>query len=122
MPARRGCSLATASIWGVTADDHLGTGVAGGDLDGDGHADLVLGAYGVDQGSTADTGEVYVFSGPVVGTLDSSYADATISGDAAEGYFGDCVRVADISGDGHEDLLVSAWADDELAVFLGGGM
>ena len=115
-------TVAEAAIWGVSADDMLGTGVAGGDLDGDGHADLVLGAYGVDQGSTVDTGEVYVFSGPVVGTLDSSYADATIAGDTAEGYFGDCVRVADISGDGQSDVLISAWGDDELSVFLGGGL
>ncbi|MFH1463092.1 MAG: lamin tail domain-containing protein [Pseudomonadota bacterium] len=115
-------TLATAAIWGVSADDRLGAGVAGGDVDGDGHADLVLGAYGVDLGSTADTGEVYVFSGPVVGVLDSGAADATIAGDVAAGYFGDCVRVADISGDGQLDVLISAWGADELAVFLGGGM
>ncbi len=115
-------SVATAVVWGTTADDSLGTGVAGGDLDSDGYADLVLGAWGVDDGATADVGEVYVLFGPVVGTLDSSSADASILGDTAESSLGECVRVADINGDGRPDLLAGAWGSDVLSVFLGGGL
>ncbi len=115
-------TVATAAIWGATADDLLGAGVAGGDLDSDGYSDLVLGAGGVDDGSTADVGEVYVLFGPVVGVMDSSSADATITGDTATGYLGECVRVADIDGDGQPDLLAAAWGGDVLSVFLGGGL
>jgi hypothetical protein len=115
-------SVATAVVWGVTAEDRLGSGVAGGDLDSDGYADLVLGAWGVDDGGIADVGEVYVLFGPVVGTLDSSSADASILGDTVESSLGECLRVADINGDGQPDLLAPAWGTDLLSVFLGGGL
>jgi len=115
-------SVATAVIWGVMAEDRLGSGVAGGDLDSDGYSDLVLGAWGVDDGGTADVGEVYVLFGPVVGTLDSSSADASILGDTAESSMGEIVRVADINGDGQPDLLAPAWGSDVLSIFLGGGL
>jgi hypothetical protein len=58
-------SLADASIvWrGQAAQDQLGTSVAAaGDVDGDGHADLVLGAPGADDGGSA-AGAIYLFLG-----------------------------------------------------------
>jgi hypothetical protein len=116
-------STADAVIWGATPGDKLGMGVAGGDLDSDGHADLVLGAWGVDTSTgTADAGAVYVLHGPLSGTLTTASADATLSGDGASSALGECVRVADLDGDGQLDVLAPADGTDELAVFFGGGM
>ncbi len=50
-------------FYGAAADDRLGAGLAGGgDLDGDGRGDLLLGAPGVDT-EAADGGAVYVVRG-----------------------------------------------------------
>jgi hypothetical protein len=115
-------TTAHAVIYGVSADDRLGKGVDGGDLDRDGYADLVIGAWGVDTASDSAVGAVYVFNGPVVGTLDASSADASILGDTADSAMGECVVVGDINGDGQLDVLAPGWGSDELGVFFGGGL
>jgi parallel beta-helix repeat protein len=115
-------SQAHAIIYGSSADDRLGKGVDGGDLDSDGYADLVLGAWGVDSSSDSAVGAVYVFNGPVVGSMDATSADATIIGDTADSAMGERVMLADINGDGQLDLLAPGWGSDEMPVFLGGGL
>jgi hypothetical protein len=63
---------------GVSAQALAGSSVAGGDLNGDGYADLVSGAVGEDNGAVADTGGVSVYYGNTIGrrlaprTLDSA--------------------------------------------------
>jgi hypothetical protein len=47
--------------------DEFGRSVAVGDVTGDGHPDLVVGAMGRDQSKTRDPGAVLVFPGPVLG-------------------------------------------------------
>ena len=116
---------ATASeavIFGASADDRLGKGVDGGDLDSDGYSDLVIGAWGVDASGDSAVGAVYVFHGPLVGSLDASYADFTLIGDTADSGMGERVMVADINGDGLLDVLAPGWGSDEMSVFLGGGL
>jgi hypothetical protein len=50
-------------------DDQFGSAVAGaGDMDGDGHADIIVGAYLTDSGGTS-SGRAYVFSGRTGGLL-----------------------------------------------------
>jgi len=54
---------ADVTISGGAADDALGSAVSGlGDTNGDGYDDLVLGAPGVDSGSTTDAGAAYLFA------------------------------------------------------------
>ena len=115
-------SYAMAIILGASAEDYLGMGVDGGDLDSDGHADLVLGAWGVDSSSDSAVGAIYVFNGPLSGTTDVSAADGTITGDTAESELGQCVLAADLNSDGQLDVLAPAYGSDELAVFFGGEM
>jgi len=99
-------------LTGLESSDSLGSGVAsGGDLDGDGFDELVVGATGV----AGDAGEVYVlFGGPSFpADVDVSSLDGT-DGFALEGAVisdrtGNSVAiVGDADGDGHDELLVGA--------------
>jgi hypothetical protein len=100
------------TIFGAQAEDGLGP-VASGDVNGDGHADLVVGASTADgpDDSRADAGEAYVFFGPRDGeTLDLSRdkADVTIFGANASDFLGFAVAAADVNGDTFADILLGA--------------
>jgi hypothetical protein len=115
-------SRADAKLVGEEPDDHAGYSVSGaGDVDGDGHADLLVGAYENDAGGP-HAGAAYLVRGPVTGTLDLSLADAKLVGDNAFGYeAGYSVSGAgDVDGDGHDDLLVGAEGDQEGGGFEAG--
>ncbi len=74
---------------GIDADDHCGVSVSGaGDVNGDGLADVIVGAFEADAGGTLYAGETYVVFSPVVpGDLD---------GDGS-------IRLVDVT------LLLNAW-------------
>ncbi len=62
--ATLGLTDARASLYGATAEDALGSGLANGaDLDGDGLEDLAAGATGYDSGGTSAVGAVYIVPG-----------------------------------------------------------
>lgn len=52
--------------------DELGTAAAAGDLDGDGHVDLVIGAPGAYAHPIDPRGTLYAFAGPIGGSLTSA--------------------------------------------------
>ena len=56
-------ALADASILGTNASDYSGFAVAGGDANGDGYSDILIGAYG-HTFSTTDNGATYLMYGP----------------------------------------------------------
>ncbi len=89
---------------------YLGIGLAaGGDLNGDGHPDILIGMSNNDRGGSM-AGSVYALIGPDFGsgTINLSTAFATIVGlpDTQLGYGLDFV--GDTSGDGIEDILIGA--------------
>ncbi|MEQ1506060.1 MAG: hypothetical protein ABMB14_27760, partial [Myxococcota bacterium] len=75
------------------------------DLDGDGASDLVLGAPGVDLGGP-DSGGVYVFYGPIDGSLDLSDADGVLYGTAGSST-GAAVAAGPVDGDATIDLWIA---------------
>ncbi len=78
---------------------------AAGDVNGDGYADVIVGAHGHD-GAQADTGKVYIYYGSAQGL---SSAGWTVEGDQGGAYFGYPVSSAgDVNGDGYADVLVGA--------------
>ena len=84
-----------------------------GDINGDGTEDLMVGAYGA---GASDEGEVYVFFGPVSGTLAPSGADVLISGAASYDYVGyGAIADYDFNGDGQDDLGVGFAGSDTYA-------
>lgn len=88
----------------------FGCSVAGaGDVNGDGHNDILVGAYGESPGMCPErAGRAYLFSG-VSGALLRSLVSPH---QQYEGWFGCSVSDAgDVNGDGYSDLLVGAAED-----------
>jgi len=92
-----------------TTGDLAGWSVAGaGDVDGDGHDDLLVGAVS-EASRDYQAGAAYLFHGPVEGTHSLSEADSRFYGTAFIGMVGYAVTSAgDVDADGHADLLVGA--------------
>jgi len=99
---------------GYWADNYAGFAVAGGgDVDGDGLSDILVGAYGRDAGGT-DAGETYLILAADLagyGTNKISLGDVPVSfaGQSADDYSGWAVSFAgDVDGDGLDDILIGA--------------
>jgi len=95
-------------IWewyGEQPQDQMGRGACRvDDVDGDGHADVAVGAWGASGNGLSGNGVVYVFSG-----LDG-HAIHTIWGPVKESLFGRFMRDAgDVDNDGIVDFIVGAY-------------
>ncbi len=117
-------SGADAVIVGEVAGDRAGVFVGGGgDVDGDGRADVLIGASNEDAGAT-DAGAVYLLQGPISGNVDLSAADAKLKGVDSYGYAAAVADAGDTNADGLDDILVGAWqagggAEGEVYLILG---
>ena len=102
---------------GAAAGDELGISVkSAGDVNGDGYADLIVGAREADPNGKDAAGSSYVVFGKASGfaaTLDLSTLNGSngfrLDGTAAKDYSGISVSAAgDVNGDGFADLIVGA--------------
>lgn len=105
------------AIVGIDAGDQSGYSVSAvGDINGDGRADLIIGAPNGDPGGRSNAGEAYVVfgrSGGFGATLDLGTLNGTngfvINGAAAGDATGWSVSAAgDVNGDGRADLIIGA--------------
>ena len=107
-------------ILGDRVNRYFGVAIAGpGDLDGDGLADVLVGASGARLGTSPrspPTGAAFLFLSGPTGELDVGDAHATlrntdVQGELGEREFGGTVVAAgDVNGDGWRDIAVGAQA------------
>lgn len=85
---------------GFKAYDHFGSAVSGGDLNGDGFSDLIIGADGDDR--------IYIYMG---GTTPDSIPDFVIEGgDECPGIGCKLATAGDVNGDGFSDFVAAGQA------------
>jgi hypothetical protein len=102
-------SRADAKLVGENGQNHAGGDVAGvGDVDADGHDDVLVGGTGTEEGDPLRGGASWLVLGPVTGTFDLSFADAKLVGEHRHDGAGAVSGAGDVDGNGHDDLLIGA--------------
>ncbi|MFZ1306639.1 MAG: integrin alpha, partial [Ferruginibacter sp.] len=81
---------------------------AAGDVNGDGYSDVIIGAYGFNDGANTDEGQAFVYFGSATGL--PAIPDYTADdADQANAFFGAAVASAgDVNGDGYSDVIIGA--------------
>ncbi|MEK7832169.1 MAG: Ig-like domain-containing protein, partial [Acidobacteriota bacterium] len=104
---------ADIEISGEAADDHFGTSLAIGDINGDGKKDLIVGTPQANVGDFPDAGKVYIFFGNFsANTADTAgkLAGATILGSQRSLMLGETVASAAVfpKNNSADDLVIGA--------------
>ncbi len=114
-----------SAMIGLQANDTFGAAVAGlGDIDGDGHSDVAVGATDDDDGAT-NAGAVYVLrldaAAAVLQTFKISAAPGSLHVDLSYGDAFGNVTAIDVNGDDMKELVVGTCCDgaaDRGAVYV----
>jgi hypothetical protein len=111
----------TVLFTGTTAGDNLGySGAISPDIDGDGLADIILGAPATASATTP--GKAYIFYGvdALSGTVTAASADAVITGGTNADRFGLTVSaLGDTDNDGFNDVMITADKQDTAGTDAG---
>ena len=115
---------ADAVFLGEAEQDWSGVAVSnGGDVDGDGLAELLIGAHSNDGAGLSNAGKTYLMFGSTVqagGEFDLASADVAFLGTTEAESSGLAVSVlGDLDGDGSDDLIIGAPSCDDYAYRAG---
>lgn len=111
------------TLYGEEEGERFGSSIALGDLNGDGHDDVAVGAYLLGNENFSQYGRVYLFKNK--GSVFSKY-DSYINGKDSKGWFGFDIYIDKYDGDDVDDLLVSSFPymgngfESKVEAFLGG--
>ncbi len=94
-------------VQGDARQQYAGAGVAAGDVNTDGVAELLVGAPGTSTSGTGGGG-AFLFYGPLSGTYVTSDAEAWAVGESTNDQAGQGVAIGDLDGDGWGELLIGA--------------
>ncbi len=113
--------IASVTLLGANTSAFFGDDLATGDINGDGTADIIVGAT-FDRGPSQDGaqatqgGAAYVYFGrsswPEKMSTRAGEYDAALFGASSLDELGDTVAAGDINGDGFDDIIVTAEAAD----------
>jgi hypothetical protein len=116
-------SEAQVTISATAPEGGFGSAVAVADVIGDASPDLIV-ADPYHDGGGGNAGRVYIFEGPVSGTLDVASADVVITGDSSGDLLGWSLLVGDVDADFVDDLVLggpgAAGDDGQVYVWSGG--
>jgi hypothetical protein len=114
--------IVDAILYGESANDRSGSAVwTAGDQNGDGKADVAIGAS-LHNGGGSGRGALYLVYGALSEEEDLASADAKIIGQADRERFGSAVGGGqDLDGDGWDDLVVGAFGMNTGGAYAGGG-
>jgi len=101
-------SQADATIGQTSYPGNIRLQVAMCDLNGDSYADIVVSAPNNDVNGVENAGGVYVFNGPVTGSMQLNDADAILYGNEDSDAGSSLTCIGDLNGDGREDLAIGA--------------
>jgi hypothetical protein len=115
-------SAADSTIFGPDEGDQLGRSIAFGDVNGDGFADLLMGAFGGDgkNNGCASCGDAYLVLGEatpatIYDLADPAVLDAEFFGETQDDFFGWEVLLLDFDGDGFDDPVIAAPTYDQVS-------
>jgi len=117
------CSNSDASFIGEFAGDYAGKSISGGgDINGDGYYDFIIGAPSNDEYGDV-SGKSYIFFGKTTGwdrDINCSEADITFIGETEKAYSGGSVSIiGDVNDDNYDDILIASHMHNITIPYVG---